>query len=375
MLLVPPLMALMLVAADEPAARIAPPPPISQVPTWNITLPEAIRIGLANSPVARVIFPAPGPVAVPPGREARSANLAISAADPDADEWGFQSAIMAHVRSIEQQYWALSSQQTAVWIREATIKLAEEAVRREKADLGGGRLKPVDMAEVDRAIEALKTALEAARADRTTIERQFRNILGLPVEDRRKMLAATPPVLAPTELRWEACLAEMTARQPDIQALRRSLAAAQAQADQRPGDAAQAAVARQKAFYDQVVQGTTKSLARFFAEIEAQYKHLTTAQRLTIAAQQRLAAQRASYDQGRITIDRLLDAITQYANAVSQESLYASSYNTTLAAFEEAQGTILPHGGIQILAPRRRPDGPAKLDAPTDDGRLTKIAP
>ena len=46
---------------------------------------------------------------------------------------------MAHVRSIEQQYWALSQQQIQLWSRETAVKLGEEIVRRERAELEAGR--------------------------------------------------------------------------------------------------------------------------------------------------------------------------------------------------------------------------------------------
>ncbi len=375
MVMLPHLLALTLIAAVGPAAKIAPPPPAPDVPTWNLGLAEAVRIGLARSPVVRVTSPAPGPVAVPAGREACSANVAISRVDLAASEWQFQADVSAHVRSVEQQYWALSSQQAAVWVREATLRLAEEAIRGEKDDVEGGRSNLADMAEAELALGKLKADLETARIDRATIERQFRNILGLPPEDGRKMLAATPPELAPSRPDWDLALAEMTAKNPNIGAARRALADAQSRADQKPDDAAKAALDEQKALHDQAVQAATRSLARSFANVEAEHKSLQTAQRLAVAAQQGLAAQRAFHGEGRITIDRLLDAITQYANTVAQEGLYASSYNTSLAAFEEDRGTILPYEGVQIIPPPQQPEGRSKDDAKTPAERVASPAP
>ena len=68
---------------------------------------------------------------------------------------------------------------------------------------------------------------------------------------------------------------------------------------------AQYQLLRQRAFLQQIVHQTTHSLARFFLEVDANYKQFKTAQRLRAAAQQRLEAQRAFYEEGRITIDRL----------------------------------------------------------------------
>ena len=111
---------------------------------------------------------------------------------------------------------------------------------------------------------------------------------------------------------------------------------------------AQYQLLRQRAFLQQIVHQTTHSLARFFLEVDANYKQFRTAQRLRAAAQQRLEAQRAFYEEGRITIDRLLDAVSQYANAIAQEAQYMTSYNTSIAALEEAKGTLLAYDNIAV---------------------------
>jgi outer membrane protein TolC len=127
---------------------------------------------------------------------------------------------------------------------------------------------------------------------------------------------------------------------------------------------AQYQLLRQRATLQQITHQATNSMARFFVEIDANYKQYQTAQRLRNAAQQRLEAQRAFYAEGRVTIDRLLDAVGQYANAIDQESQYKCTYNTAIVALEEAKGTLLAYDKIQVAeAPRpRKPDAPAKVD-------------
>ncbi len=107
---------------------------------------------------------------------------------------------------------------------------------------------------------------------------------------------------------------------------------------------------RQKAFLQQVVHQTTHSLARFFLEVDANFKQFKTAQRLRQAAQIRLESARAYYEEGRtgFTIDRLLDAVSQYADAIAQEAQYKTSYNTSIAALEEAKGTLLAYDNIAV---------------------------
>jgi hypothetical protein len=111
---------------------------------------------------------------------------------------------------------------------------------------------------------------------------------------------------------------------------------------------AQYVLLRAKAYLQQVVHQTTHSLARFFLEIDANYKQFKTASRLRAAAAQRLDAQRAYYEEGRITIDRFLDAVSQYATAVATEAQYKTTYNISIVALEEAKGTLLAYDNIAV---------------------------
>jgi outer membrane protein TolC len=105
---------------------------------------------------------------------------------------------------------------------------------------------------------------------------------------------------------------------------------------------------KQRAYLQQIVHQTIHSLARFFLEVDANYKQFKTASRLRAAAAQRLEAQRAFYEEGRITIDRYLDAVSQYANAVAQEAQFKTTYNISIVALEEAKGTLLAYDNIAV---------------------------
>jgi hypothetical protein len=111
---------------------------------------------------------------------------------------------------------------------------------------------------------------------------------------------------------------------------------------------AQYVLLRQRAYLQQIVHQTTHSLARFFLEVDANYKQFKTASRLRAAAAQRLEAQRAYYEEGRITIDRFLDAVSQYAQAVAQEAQFKTTYNISIVALEEAKGTLLAYNNIAV---------------------------
>ena len=343
----------------------------------------------------------------PSGLEANRANIVIARLNADASVWNFKAAIMAHVRSIEQQYWALSQQQISLWSRETAVRLGEEILRRERAELEVGRATTADVAEAEQQLENFRLNLVTATSDVVTTERQLRNILGLPPADNRRIVPDTAPTEARLQPDWETSVAQMLAYQPDIvqqQLLVRltelqlllarnqllpqlnlnalyqfnglgatldgaesvssggglnvvdpiiSLKNRNAGLNTQPRNVkdfnqwqvgltfsapigfraplantrqAQYQLLRQRAFLQQIVHQTTHSLSRFFLEVDANYKQFRTAQRLRAAAQLRLEAQRAFYEEGRITIDRLLDAVSQYANAIAQEAQYKTSY-------------------------------------------------
>ena len=96
------------------------------------------------------------------------------------------------------------------------------------------------------------------------------------------------------------------------------------------------------------------SLARFFLAIDANYLQLQTAKRLRIAAADRLDAQRAYYEEGRITIDRFLHSVSLYATAVGTEAQYRATYNTSIVALKEAKGTLLADYNI-VVADAKQP--------------------
>jgi len=361
--------------APKPAAAVKPQE------VWHLSLAEAIRIGLENSEVVRVITLGPGVTvrtepAAGAGRMADRADLVIARLNADASIWNFKAAVMAHVRSVEQQYWALSQCQVNLWAREAAVRLGEEIFAREKAGLGRGRADKAGVAEAEQQLENFRLNLVTATSDVIATERQLRNILGLPASDNRRIVLDSAPVEAKVEPDWEACLVLMLSSQPDIAQqevlvrlteLQLAVAKDQLLPAPRPDalnvhagmpigpqvapvDADQAGrqLAGQRAFLQQVVHQASHSLARFFLEVDANYKLFQTARRLRAAAQQRLEAQRAFYEEGRVTVDRLLDAVGQHASAFAQEAQYKTSYNTSIAALEEAKGTLLVYDGIAV---------------------------
>jgi outer membrane protein TolC len=365
----------------------------------------------------------------PVGLEANRAPIVVARLNADASVWRFKAGVLAHVRSIEQQYWNLAQQHVQLWSAEKAVELAREIVNREQAELVVGKGTVADVAEAEQRFQQFNLDLVTRTSDVITTERQLRNILGLPPADNRRIIPVTPPTEMRMEPDWDSSLAQMLTFQPDIvqeqllvriaelqllvarnqllpqlnlsvlyqlNGLGRQLdnaeavmtgatikalepvVAAHERADgllANPGlynnfhtwqvgfnfqmplgmrsplantRFAQYNLLRQRAYLQQIVHQTTHSLARFFLEVDANYKQFKFATKLRAAAGQRLEAQRAYYEEGRITIDRFLDAVSQYAQAVAQEAQFKTTYNISIVALEEAKGTLLAYNNIAV---------------------------
>jgi Outer membrane efflux protein len=172
--------------------------------------------------------------------------------------------------------------------------------------------------------------------------------MGLPRDDGRRIVPVTSPLEAKVEPDWEEGLAVMLKKQPEIVRMNRLVK--EAESDVSPDGLIR--LERAKSYQKQVIHQATHSLARFFLGIDANHKQFSTASRLRAAAALRLESQRAYYEEGRITVDRFFDAVTQYASAVVAEAQCKTSYNHSIVALEEAKGTLLEHDGITVV------DGP-----------------
>jgi outer membrane protein TolC len=123
---------------------------------------------------------------------------------------------------------------------------------------------------------------------------------------------------------------------------------------------AQLALLRQRAFLQQIVHQQTHALARFFLEVDANYKQYRAAQRVKEAAWDRLDSQRARWELGlrnpaqsrspgeSVSTEQLIDSINAWTNSIAQEAQYRCTYNTSIAVLEESKGTLLAYDNIAV---------------------------
>jgi hypothetical protein len=344
--------------------KCASPAPANLEPSkevWNLSLPEAIRIAIENCETIKVITGGVGPAGTARSR-ALPSQVVISPHSAEVSAWRFKAEVMAHVRSIEQQYWNLAHQQIQLRAAEKVSEQARAILEREKAELTVGAGTVADVAEAQQRLEQFNLDLVTRTSDVITTERQLRNILGLPAADNRRIVTTSAAMDDHLEFDWNLCLREMNNFQPDVVQSKlnvlmpKPLALGSQRDKDKSGQSQQPEEqARQLHDVQQVIHQQTHSLARFFLEVDANYKQFKTTSQLRKSAAERLEAQRAYYEEGRITIDRLLDAASQYAAAVAQEAQFKSAYNISIVGLQEAKGTLLADRGIIVAEVAHRP--------------------
>ena len=190
---------------------------------WSLSLREAIHIGLDNSEVIRVISSSTS-------GHGGDGGFEIATLKPEFNVQHVKAEVMAHVRSIEQQYWNLAQQNVQLWASKQAVGMAEEILKRELAELKAHRGTVADVAESQQRLEQFKLDLVSKTSDVITTERQLRNILGLPLADGRRIVPVTAPVEVQSSPDWETCLAAMLEKHPLILEEKARLKEAEAEA-------------------------------------------------------------------------------------------------------------------------------------------------
>jgi hypothetical protein len=301
---------------------------------WALTLPEAIRIGLENAGEIRVISV---------GGTGTPSKIAPRIGGVDLER--FKAEVMSHLRSIEQQYWNLAQAYVAVSSAAKAVDLARSVAHREKTKRSSGAGTESNVAEASQRLEQFQLELVTRNSDVITTERQLRTILGLPLVNGRRIEPITAPIEARFEPDWQHSVAVMLEKKPEIVRMRAIVR--EAEADVSADGLIR--LERANSYTKQVIQEATSSLSQFFLEIDAIHKQFMTARRLKAAAALRLESQRAFFEEGRITIDRYLDAVNQHAVAIAVEAQYKTAYNQSIVALEEAKGTLLEHDLITVV--------------------------
>lgn len=348
------------------------------------------------------------------GRAFNEAPIVIAQLSVDQSFFSFKGQVQQLVQGVISAYWSLVAARTELWAREKQVEQAKVAFDREEAQFRVGLVDIGDVSQPRLALANFKANLVLAQANVIQREAALRNLLGLPPEDGQRLVPSTPPTRDRLEFQWVELVETAQRLRPDLIQLHLILMADQQrllQADNlaRPALNAQAIqswnglrgralngntvssqlndnpnwtlgvtfevplglrdsratlrnrqliITRDRANISQGLHQTEHDLATNVRSLDQLYAQYEAFKETRAAARQNLEVQFEEEKAGRVIFLNVLQAITNWGDAVSSEANALTQYNSSLASLEEATGTILDTHGVVFSEERYASIGP-----------------
>jgi outer membrane protein TolC len=355
------------------------------------------------------------------GFQVNTAPIVIARLNTEQSFFQYKDSVQELVRGVIEAYWNLVLARLNVWAREIQVKQFRRTYEQENAKLKTG-LKG-DRSTVAQALVSynqFRASLVAAEADVLAREGALRNLLFLPPEDGRRIVPVSAPTSQGMRPDWDAMVRLAEQRRPDIvelkiiaEADRVRLLQAENQALPRldatalyrwnglsgempndehlsthPGQFTDWSVgvnfsvplglrqgralvreqrlliARDQANVEQSVHAAVHQLGASVRDLDSAYEQYQAYKETRAAADVNVQVQIARFNTGippGVTILNVLQAVTDWGNAISSEAQQLINYNVTLAALERQTGTILETHGLVFFEERFRAAGPLGL--------------
>jgi outer membrane protein TolC len=348
------------------------------------------------------------------GAAANLAPILISRIDTERSYFQLKDSVQELVRGTIEAYWQLSFAQVDVWAREQQVAQGREALGRAEAQQVIGIGNEADVAQARVAYEGFRANLIAAGANRLAREAALRNIMGLSPSDGRRLVPATSPSTRRSPVEWGQLLGLAEEYRPDLIELKLILEADEQQLLIARNDAlprldgvalyrwnglegrtptglrlddngqftdwelgvnfsvplglrreraivrqSELVLSRDRANLDQALHAAAHTLAASYRDLDQHYEQYTAFTRVREAARINVDNQLQRYSKGQpVILVNVLQAITDWGNAVSSENQALVLYNTELANLERETGTILESHGVRFWEERYRSVGP-----------------
>ena len=349
----------------------------------------------------------PNSILTPFASTVRSEGILITRVKYDQTRVDFERNVSVMLLNIETAYWNLYDRYWALYSREQGLRQAYEAWKINKLRYEAGKVATQDLAQSTGQYESFRSQRIAALDDVLEAERQLRGLLNLPPEDGKRLIPMDPPTLTPYQPDWTTAVNEAMSLRPELILARNDLKLRQldlinqknlllpdlrftstyalsgigTKLDGGDGNAfrslaandfqtwglglrlsmpigyrdahAQERVARlnlSRAYL--VVQEQEfrcqRALEFQYRKIVSNYKQIETQRSLRQARAVELEARTKEYLAGRGTLDFLLQAQSEWADALRAEYDFIVQYNNSLAAFEFTKGTMLRYDNVSI---------------------------
>lgn len=348
------------------------------------------------------------------GRPANLAPVVVARIDTERSYFQYKDSVQELVRGVIDGYWSLVAARVEVWAREQQVEQAEFAYQRAKARKEEGLERAADVAQAESALANFRASLITARSSRILAETALRNLLGLDPSATSELVPVSEPVRERIEFDWAYLLVQAERQRPDIVELKLILeadrqllvqAANQARpqfdgiANYRwdglqgempngtllrsgPGQFAgwnvgvnfsvplglrqsraglrrqELLLCRDQANLEQGLHQMTHQLTVNYRNLAQFHDQIDAFGKAREAALVNFENQMGEFQSGRQNFLNVLQAITDWGNAVAQEARSVTQYNSELASIERETGTILENHGIVFYEERYSSLGP-----------------
>jgi outer membrane protein TolC len=379
--------------------------------------PTRIRDGLVSLPLnpqtrSSIQLSYTQPLLQGAGARVNLAPIVIARLNTERSFFQFKDNVQQSVRGVIQAYWSLVFARTDVWARQRQVEQGEQAFLRAEAQFRAGLGNVGDVSQARTALANFKATLIASQANLLNQEAALANIMKL--DPSTHLIPLSPPSSVRMKINWDEILKLASVNRPDLIELKLILEAdeqmlIQARNQARPQlnavalyrwnglegtmpngsevstfggqfsewtlgvnfalplglRQARAALRQQElilfrdqANLDQGLHNATHLLALSVRNLDQFYDQYKAYQEARAAARINLERQLQSYRFGRTIFLNVLQAITDWGNAVSSEAQALTQYNTELANLEQTTGTILESHGIRFVEERYGTLGP-----------------
>lgn len=348
------------------------------------------------------------------GRDVNEAPIVIARLQQDQSYFQFKGSLQELVRGVIAAYWSLVQARTELWAREKQVEQAKFAFDYVEAQFRAGLRDIGDVSQPKLAYYNFRANLIAARANVLQREAALRNLIGRPPEDGVRLVPSTPPTRQQILFDWPEIVRTAQTQRPDLIELNLILLADQqrlilARNTARPSLGATALhrwnglegrlldtsrissapdnhtdwtlgvtfsvpvglrqaraalrsqellIARDRANIEQSLHQIEHRLATSVRSIDQNFLQYEAFRETRDAARTNLEQQFAEAAAGRVIFLNVLQAITDWGNAVSSEAQSLTSYNTELAGLELETGSILQTHGITFVEEQFASIGP-----------------
>ena len=325
------------------------------------------------------------------------APIVISRINTELSYFQLKDSIQEMVRSVISAYWSLVAARTDVWSKRQQIEQLEEVVNRVKKRVKIGIDNRANLSQVQVTLANARASLVTSRATMIQQEGVLRNLIGLPPSDESQLIPHTPPTDERFQPDWSQILEIASERRPDLIELKLIIEAdeqqliiarngalpqldgvamyrwngldgtmpngggyqsgrgafndwtlgvnfsvplglrqARAQMRQR-----ELIIARDKINLQQGLHNAAHILATNLRSLDQTYEQYLAYREVREAAKTNLDYQMALLRAETGLLINVLQAVSDWGNAISNEASALSTYNTTFATIERQTGTIL----------------------------------